>query len=95
MSILRELWTKQTADPEVKTTYQYVIDLQKRLEQTCDLAREELAKAQNKQKKYYDVRSKDRVFQPGETVLILLPTDENKLLMHWKDPFGILERTHG
>ena len=95
MSILRELWTKQTTDPEVKSTYQYVIDLQDRLEQTCDLARQELAKAQSKQKKYYDVRSKDRVFQAGDKVLILLPTDENKLLMHWKGPFEILERKNG
>jgi len=95
MSILRELWTKQTADSEVKTTYQYVVDLQDRLEQTCDLSRQELAKAQSKQKKCYDVKSKDRVFQPGDKVLILLPTDENKLLMHWKGPFEILERKNG
>jgi len=95
MSILKEIWTKQSADPEVKLTYQYVLELQDRLQQTCELAKLELAKAQHKQKKYFDVKSKDRVFQPGDKVLILLPSDENKLLMQWKGPFEVLERRNG
>ena len=35
------------------------------------------------------------MFKPGDQVLILLPTDANKLLMHWKGPFEVLERKHG
>ena len=92
MSILKDVWTKQVADPEVKLTYQYVLELQDRLQETCEMARQELSRAQCKQKKYYDVNSKDRVFQPGDKVLLLLPTDENKLLMHWKGPFEVIER---
>ena len=30
-----------------------------------------------------------------EKVLVLLPTDDFKLLMHWKGTFVILERVHG
>ena len=30
MNILQEVWTKQTVDPDVKTTYEYVLDLQNR-----------------------------------------------------------------
>ena len=71
--------------------------MQDRLQKTCKLAKLELAKAQHKQKqkKYFDVKSKDRVFQPGDKVLILLPSDENKLLMQWKGPFEVLERRNG
>jgi len=29
MQIIRELWTKEELDPEVKTTYEYVVDLRK------------------------------------------------------------------
>jgi len=29
MRILRELWTQELVDPEVRTTYQYVVDLKK------------------------------------------------------------------
>ena len=92
MSILKEIWTKQGTDPDVKLTYQYVLELQDRLQETCELAKEELSKAQGRQKKYYDVKSKDRIFKPGEKVLLLLPTDENKLLMQWKGPFEVVER---
>ena len=95
MSILKELWIRQKADPEVKVTYQYVMELQDRLQETCELAKQELLKAQSKQKKYYDVKSKERMFQPGDKVLILLPSDDNKLLMQWKGPFEILERKNG
>jgi len=92
MSILKEVWTKEQADPDVKLTYQYVLELQDRLQETCEVAKQELSKAQGKQKKYYDVKSKDRVFNPGDKVLLLLPTEGNKLLMQWKGPFEVIER---
>jgi len=50
--------------------------------------------AQKKQKKIFDYRARDRVFKSGDKVLLLLPTDENKLLMHWKGPFKVLERVN-
>ena len=45
MSILKELWTSQLEEPEVRSTYQYVIDLKERLQDTCKLAQENLRKA--------------------------------------------------
>lgn len=45
MKILRELWTKEVEDPEVRTTYQYVLDLKERLEATCKMARENLERS--------------------------------------------------
>ena len=30
-----------------------------------------------------------RKFQPGDKVLVLLPTDHNKLLMQWKGPYEV------
>ena len=40
MRILRELWTGDVASEEVKTTYQYVLDLRNKLESTCQMARD-------------------------------------------------------
>ena len=34
MAILRELWTKDIPEGDVKTTYQYVVDLRNRIEET-------------------------------------------------------------
>ena len=95
MNILRELWTKEELEPEVKTTYEYVIDLQNRLRETCELAQIELKKAQAKQGRYYNLKSVKREFEPGNKVLILRPNNNNKLLMQWQGPFVVLERVHG
>ncbi|XP_069975057.1 uncharacterized protein [Penaeus vannamei] len=58
LQILRELWDDSGVDIEVKTTYTYVIDLANRLQSTCDLAKQELLKAQETQKAYYDRKAK-------------------------------------
>ncbi|GFR96681.1 zinc finger protein [Elysia marginata] len=54
MHILRELWTKDIEEPEVKTSYEYVLNLRERLDDTLKKAGEELEKAQGRQKHYYD-----------------------------------------
>ena len=45
MSILKELWTEEIADPQVRTTFQYALDLRDRLKSPAALARENLEKA--------------------------------------------------
>ena len=89
MFILKELWTKEVEAPEVKNSYQYVFELREKLEDTLKIAHEELQKAQQKGKHYYDRKTKMRTFQPGDKVLVLLPTDRNKLLMQWKGPYEV------
>ena len=42
MTLLKRIWTGEDEDPEVKTAYQYVIDLRGRVEVTCEMARNEL-----------------------------------------------------
>ena len=92
ITILKELWTREIKDPEVKTTYQYVLDLRERLESTCELAHSNLEEASKRYKKYYDRRARRRNMKQGDKVLILLPTDSNKLLMQWKGPYVINEK---
>ena len=74
MAILRELWSGEVNDEQVLSMYQYVIELRERLEQTCQLARENLKKVQFKQKTYYDKHARSRKFDVGDKVLLLLPT---------------------
>ena len=91
IQILNELWMDETPGEDVKTTYQYVIDLRERLEETCSLAQKELEKASTRYRKYYDTKAKDRNFKVNYKVL-LLPENHNKLLMKWKGPFEVVER---
>ena len=92
MAILKELWTGQTDEAETKTTYQYIVDLHERLEGTCELARQELERSKSKQKTYYNKKARQRTYEVGDEVLLLIPTDHNKILMQWKGSFKIKEK---
>ena len=64
IKILKELWTKDVPDTETKSTYQYVIDLKEKLEETCKLARSQLEKARARQRKQYN-RKNEGPFDEG------------------------------
>ncbi|KAL8587355.1 hypothetical protein ACOMHN_045602 [Nucella lapillus] len=87
-----ELWSKEQETEEVKTTYQYVVDLRNRLEETCQFAMESLQQARVSQKRQFDKRVRRQNLKQGDKVLLLLPTDHKKILMHWKGPFNITEK---
>ena len=92
MRVLRDLWANEETDEEVRTTYQYILELRERLESTCQLAHEELSKAQCKQRKYFNRKAKAKHLEIGDKVLLLLPTKENKLEMQWQGPYSIVKK---
>ena len=92
MAVLRELWTKQVKDEEVKHASAYVLDLRNRIEETCKIAQKSLEKEGVRQKKHFDRHAKVRTFKPGDRVLLLLPCKNNKLEMAWRGPFEVSKR---
>jgi len=89
-TLLKRIWTDEDEDPEVKTLYQYVVDLRDRVEETCKMAKEELAKVQVRNQKYYNKRTRERKLQVGDSVLLLLPTERNKLTLAWRGPYKVV-----
>ncbi|GFO00924.1 Zinc finger protein [Plakobranchus ocellatus] len=71
MHILRELWTKEIEEPDVKSSYKDILNLRERLDDTLKIAREELEKAQGRQKHYYDRMARRKKFSVGEKVLVV------------------------
>ena len=92
VTLLKHLWTGEKDDAEVKTTYQYVPDLRERIEETCQLAQEEIAKVQKKNQTYYNRRARERRLNIGDSVLLLLPTENNKLTLGWRGPYEVVEK---
>lgn len=92
MQVLRKLWTKEEADPELRTTAEYVVDLRNRLEETCRIARENLGRAAERYAGAADRKAVDRQFKEGDEVLLLLPMKKNKLEIAWRGPYVIKER---
>ena len=67
-----------------------MFELCEKLEDTLKLAHTKLQKAQHKGMHYYDRNAKVSRFARGDKVLVLPPTDHNKLLMQWKGPLIIV-----
>jgi len=91
MTLLKHLWTGEKEDPEIKTAYQYVLDLCERIEETRQLAQEEISKVQQRNQIYYNRRTRERRLNIGDSVLLLLPTN-NKLTLAWRGPYKVVER---
>ena len=87
--VLRQLMTDESIEPETKTTYQYVLDLRSRIQETCKLAFEESRKSQISSKIQFDKRAKHRSFLVGDQVLLLLSSKSNCLEYHLPGPFKV------
>ena len=56
-----------------------------------DITPEEYLKRQQEDRSLDDKRSRPRRLKTGDEVLVLLPTNQNKLLMQWKGPYPVTE----
>ena len=87
LDILRETWE---ADPKSsESVISYVIKMRERLSGTMEIAQTNLARAQKRQKKWYDQKARVREFHEGDEVLILLPSSTNKLKAEWQGLFRV------
>lgn len=91
LSLLRDLWTREEQE-EVRLTSEYVFELRNKIAETCEYAHENLAKAAERHKEVFDRKTANRVFEPDDEVLLLLPEKRNKLQVAWQGPYKVLER---
>ena len=54
-----------------------------------ELAHKNKEEKQNYQKAWYDRAARNRSFVPGDKVLLLLPSESNKLMCQWQGPFKV------
>ncbi|XP_076446988.1 uncharacterized protein LOC143284205 [Babylonia areolata] len=94
MSILRWVWTQEDSqgDDPTHTESEYVVDLRNRVKEVCEIAQENLRQASRWYARCFNRRSKERWFDQGDEVLLLLPVRHNKLQVLWQGPFKVLER---
>ena len=70
----------------------YVLKMREQMRDLVSLANANEKLSKRKQKFYYDKSTRSSKLKPGDKVLILLPSDSNKLLAEWTGPFEVLER---
>ena len=90
--VAAQLWTVDNQTEEVyKASYEYFEDFRNWLEETLNLAPEEMKRNWCRYKFYADKKRKEKQLKAGMNVLLLLPTDF-KLLVHLKGPYVIKEK---
>jgi len=90
LDLLKDYWESPSSKGE--NVVDYVIKMRERLEEMSALAQETMGTAQRNQKKWYDQKSRERIFEPGQKVLLLLPTSDSKLLTKWHGPYEVSRR---
>ena len=89
LDVLREAWEGiQLMDESVAS---YVLATQEKLKAMSDLVQENVARAQDGQKRWYNRRARMRQFEAGDPVLVLLPTAASKLLAQWQGPYQVVK----
>lgn len=92
LDLIREGWEEnKTSETNPVGTIEYVLQMREKMEKMLKLARETAEEQQMYQKQHFDANARLRTFQPGQLVLLLLPT-QNKLQLAWKGPFKVLKR---
>ena len=54
--------------------------------------KEEIAKVQKRNRTYYNRRARERKLNIGDSVLLLLPTENTKLTLAWRGPYEVVKR---
>ena len=91
LDVLRETWEADKSSG--KSVVSYLISTQEKLQDMAEIVKENLTKAQLRQKQWYDRDASFREFKAGDPVLVLLPTSSSKLLAQWQGPYQVGEQT--
>uniref|UniRef100_A0A8C5G2Y2 Integrase p58-like C-terminal domain-containing protein n=1 Tax=Gouania willdenowi TaxID=441366 RepID=A0A8C5G2Y2_GOUWI len=92
LDLLNSMWTSSKSKASEQGVVQFVLQMRDRLAQYQEEAAENLREAQEKQKRLYDRQARNRSFEPGQRVLLLLPSSNCKLLAKWQGPYVITRR---
>ena len=90
LDVLRQTWeVDKKADESVIS---HILSMRDKMEKMMETVQTNLEKAQQKQKQWYDKNARQREFEAGDQVLVLLPTSTSKLLAQWQGPYQVLKR---
>ncbi|XP_075764387.1 uncharacterized protein LOC142819706 [Pelodiscus sinensis] len=91
LDLLKDEWEGKVS-PEGEPVVEYVLTFRERLAELMGLARENLSRAQRKQKVWYDRNARARAYATGDQVMVLIPVRKNKLQAAWDGPFKVVKQ---
>ncbi|CAM4626935.1 unnamed protein product, partial [Lepidochelys olivacea] len=91
LDLMRDEWEGK-ATPDGESVVENVLIFRERLAELMGLARENLARAQRKEKVSYDRTARARAYTTGDQVMVLIPVRKNKLQAAWEGPFKVVKQ---
>ncbi|CAM4581181.1 unnamed protein product [Lepidochelys kempii] len=88
---VRDEWEGK-ATPDGESVVEYVLIFRERLAELLGLARENLDRAQRKEKVWYDRTARGRAYATGDPVMVLISVRMNKLQAVWEGPFKVVKQ---
>ena len=92
LDLLHKGWEGPEHQTEEKGVVQFILEMRERLAGYQDEAERNMLDAQQSQKTWYDQKARQRELQPGQKVLLLLPSSTSKLLAKWQGPYVVTRR---
>ncbi len=90
LDVLRESWEAERRSSE--SVVSHVLAMRDKLASMTEMVRTNMEEAQRNQKRWYDRMARNREFQAGDQVLVLLLTSTNKLLAQWRGTYRVVRR---
>ncbi|KAI2646137.1 Retrovirus-related Pol polyprotein from transposon 17.6 [Labeo rohita] len=90
LDVAREAWEQQPAPH--RTFIEHVHQMRERIDRVMPLVRKHLSKAQQAQQRHYNRAAQPREFQPGDRVMVLVPSSACKFLAAWQGPYTVVEK---
>ena len=90
LDVLKEAWIDYKVGKENASVH--VLEMRRFLEEMSELVKENVTKAQKKQKNYYNKKSRPQNLKVGDEVQILDPTRRSKLQLEWNGPYKVMSR---
>ena len=87
---MKENWLSENT--ESLNLLDHVSKFRDKLKKSYELAQQNLKNSQSKIKMLHDRKSQNRVFKPGDKVLVLLPVQGNTLQARYHGPYKVLKR---
>lgn len=90
MFVLKSHWLNDTS--ESIPVSNYVTEVRERLKTSTYLAQDNVAKAQSRQRKYYNKSARNVNYHEGSLVLVMTPIGINKNKAKWLGPFEVIRK---
>ena len=92
LTLLKAQWKPSAIDKAKPNVIKFVLDLREKLKKCRDIAADNANQAREKSKVWYDRKALERTYEPGDLVLVCLPSKQHQLQARYCGPYRVVNR---